>query len=332
MLNDYLWDKGGQPDPDVAELERLLGRFRSNAAEPHWPRQARVFARARFLAAAAVLVLACGAALWRGPADQPASWPVMRVAGHPVAGSTRIGEASRLAVGAWLETDASSRAVLEVSTIGRLDVDPGTRLRLVETREGAHRLAMARGVVHALIWAPAGQFVIDTPSSRAVDLGCAYTLEVRPDGSGLIDVTAGWVAFQHGDRESFIPAGARCATRVGRGPGTPYMADAPPVFEGALAVLDFGATSHGEPRRAALSRVLAEARPDDAVTLWHLLARVPPSDRDAVFDLLARFVPPPPTVTREGIRQGDQTMRDAWWGALDLGDVEWWRTWKRRWP
>ena len=68
------------------------------------------------------------------------------------------------------------------------------------------------------------------------------------------------------------------------------------------------------------------------MTLWHLLARVPASDRGAVFDVLAGLVPPPAAVTREGILRGDQTMRDVWWGALELGDVEWWRTWKRDWP
>ena len=144
-----------------------------------------------WLAAAAVLVLACGAALWSRPAASASSWPVVRLAGAPTAGSSRIGEAARLSVGEWLETDASSRATVAVSDIGRLDVDPGTRLRIAETREGTHRLTMAHGRVHALIWAPPGQFVVDTPSSRAVDLGCAYTLDVAPDGTGSLEVSAG---------------------------------------------------------------------------------------------------------------------------------------------
>jgi hypothetical protein len=333
VTNEYLWDKTGKPDPDVAELERLLERFQSNAPEPAWGRDARRVPgwSLGFIVAAAVLVLACATALWHSPISGSASWPVVRLAGAPTAGQTSIGEAARLPVGQWLETDGSSRAVLAVSTIGRLDVEPRTRLRLVETREGAHRLTMTRGIVHAFIWAPPGQFVIDTPSSRAVDLGCAYTLQVQPDGGGLIEVTSGWVAFEHGGRESFIPAGARCATRTGIGPGTPYMTDAHTALVQALTVLDFGAAS--EPARtAALSHVLTEARSEDALTLWHLLGRAPPAERTVVFDALARLVPPPTTVTREGILRGDQAMRDAWWGALDLGDVDWWRTWKRRWP
>jgi hypothetical protein len=333
MTNDYLWDKSGEPDADVAELERLLGRYRSTPPEPAWPRNSHLLARSsiRFLAAAAVLALACTAAVWRGPIDSSSAWPVVRVAGAPMANRAPIGEASRLQVGEWLETDGSSRASLAVSSIGRLDVEPGTRLRLVETRDGAHRLAMAHGLVHAFIWAPPGQFVVDTPSSRAVDLGCAYTLEVQPNGSGLIEVTAGWVAFERAGREAFIPAGARCATRVGIGPGTPFMSDTPSEVVEELELLDFGPAS-AQGRAAALSRILSAARADDAVTLWHLLARVPPADRGAVFDALARSVPPPTAVTREGIVRGDQAMRDTWWSALGMGDVAWWRTWKRRWP
>jgi hypothetical protein len=333
VTDEYLWNRNGPPDPEIAELERLLGSFRSQTPEPAWPQPSRRPFHPSFswLAAAALLVIACAATLWRGPARASGSWPVVRLAGSPVAGRAPIGDAAQLPVGEWLETDTSSRAALAVSTIGQLEVGPGTRLRLTETREGAHRLTMAHGVVHALIWAPPGQFVIDTPSSRAVDLGCAYTLEVRPDGSGLIEVTGGWVAFEHGGRESFVPAGARCATRPGVGPGTPYLTDAPRALVAALTVLDSGAASE-QAQAAALSRVLSDARPDDAVTLWHLLARVPGPARGAVFDALARAVPPPASVTREGIERGDPAMRDAWWGALDLGDIEWWRTWKRSLP
>jgi hypothetical protein len=336
MKNDYLWDGSGPADPEVAALEELLGRFRSRALDWTAPVQcAPVAARRRpplsFLTAAAVLIVSCAAALVRPLAVTPPSWAVVRLEGAPTAGLIPISDAARLRVGQWLETDARSRATVEVSTIGRLDVEPGTRLRMLESRVGAHRLAMAHGLVHAFIWAPPGQFVIDTPSSRAVDLGCAYTLEVGSDGSGVIEVSAGWVAFEHGGRESFIPAGARCATRPRTGPGTPYMSDAPKALSDALSVLDFGRRSPASDA-TALAAVLAHARPDDAVTLWHLLGRVSADERDAVFEALARFVPPPRGVTRDGIRRGDRTMRDVWWNALDLGDVAWWRTWQRHWP
>jgi len=60
--------------------------------------------------------------------------------------------------------------------------------------------------------------VVDTPSARAVDLGCQYTLNVDDRGDGLLKVTMGWVAFDTDGRESFIPAGAACRTRKRGGP------------------------------------------------------------------------------------------------------------------
>src|SRR5207253_7821011 len=126
----------------------------------------------------------------------------------------------------WLETDSSSRAKISVGRIGQVEVDPNTRLRLVQTRLTEHRLALARGRMQARIWAPPRLFFVDTPSAEAVDLGCAYTLAVDDAGGSLLQVTSGYVAFVRDGRESKVPAGAVCVTRPGIGPGTPYFADA----------------------------------------------------------------------------------------------------------
>jgi hypothetical protein len=331
VTDDYLWNRSGEPDAETAELERLLGRFGAAPADPAWrpmPRRRLAITHA-WMATAAVLVLACSAALWpRARAAEP--WAVQRLEGAPTAAARAVSGAGQLAVGDWLETDASSRATLAVSTIGRLEVDPDTRLQLVESRDGAHRLALARGRVHAIIWAPPGQFVVDTPGARAVDLGCIYSLETTVDGSGMLEVDAGWVALAHQGREVFIPAGARVLTRPHVGPGTPFMTDAPAALVAALTTLDFDPLSSGG-RRAALGRIVASARPEDAVSLWHLLASRDAAERGFAFDALAHLVPPPSGISREGIVAGTRTMRDAWWNAFELGDASTWREWQRRW-
>jgi hypothetical protein len=337
VSDDYLWDRRGPADPDVARLERVLGRLRSEPPMPDWHRAAPHARGARhvsltYFAAAAALVLACGASLWlaRGTAGAAPSWAVVRVTGQPTVGDEQIAEAGRLAVGAWLQTDPASSASVAIADIGRLDVDADTRLQLLGTRDGRHRVALQRGTVHALIWAPPGEFVVETEASTAIDLGCAYTLTVAPGGNGMIEVSMGWVGFEHGGREAFIPAGARCATRPGIGPGTPYYADAAEPMRQAIDRLDFAGLDPAA-RRHALGEILAGARPKDAMTLWHLLARVPAEDRDPVYDGLARLVPPPASVTRDGIRAGNRAMRDAWWDSLGLGTSSWWRIWERSW-
>jgi len=331
--DDYLWDRGGTPDPDVERLERKLAALAQQNPPPRLllpesrMRKRPSWSYTALATAAAILigVLLGGTALVRRMNSQ--AWDLTRAEGNPTISSRPAGAGARLPVGDWLETDERSTASLTVGTIGRISVEPGTRLRLVSARSGDHRLQLERGTLHATIWAPPGQFSVETASSTAVDLGCAYTLTMDDSGEGLVNVLVGWVGFEWRGRESFVPAGSMSVTRPGKGPGTPYNERVSPAFREALLTIDF--TSDAPDAPAALSRVLDEAQERDEVTLWHLLTRVNGADRDRVFDRLAHFVPPPSTVTRDGIHAGRRDMLDAWWDALGLGTAAWWRTWKR---
>ncbi len=370
MNDEYLWDGTGEPDPEVRRLEQVLCRFRHNRPAPQFPEPVRLVDRLRGLArlgglvharvftaplrleaaVAAAVLLGCG--IWwalrtaklsppvervakgeasRAPTPGGPSWEVARIEGAPRVGPTRIVAFGRLAPGEWLETDKTSRVRIEVDGVGRVEVEPNTRLRLIETRADRNRLELLRGTIHATISAPPRQFFVETPSAVAVDLGCAYTLTVDDRGAGLVRVTTGWVGFEFQGRESFVPAGALCATRPGVGPGTPYFKDTSKAFRAALITLDFETVSP-ERRTSALNLVITQARKRDAVTLWHLLSRVTEQERSRVYDRLATLAPPPVGVTRDGITRLDQKMLDAWWDQLGLGKSWWWRMWERSWP
>jgi hypothetical protein len=348
--NDYLWNGSGEPDPEIQRLEHALGRFRHDRPAPVWPRIepaaqrpawwseiARSLWTPRFAAAALVLFAVAGSLWllhpWNAPLTARTGWDMeLTVApGQPENNGARVvKKKARLQVGETLETDAASTASIAVAEIGRLQVEPLTRLRLLQSATGRKRIALDRGTIHAVIWAPPGQFVVDTPSAIAVDLGCMYTLHIDDTGSGILRTTLGWVGFQRNARESFIPAGAACATHARSGPGTPYFEDASGAFRSALSQLDLGVETPAG-HNAALATVLKEARPRDALTLWHLLTRVSGAERAAVYDRLAALVPPPHSVTREGILRLDREMLDSWWNALDLGDISIWRHWEQSW-
>jgi hypothetical protein len=316
MRNDYLWDGSGEPDPEVQRLERLLSEFRSSRPAPELPAgNRRTQPRLRWSAiAAAVAVVAAGAWLVSGGA--PEGWQVARAGAGP----------SRLAVGQTLETGAGGHVTVNVGNIGIVEVEANSRLRLERARTNEQRMSLEHGLIHAFIWAPPRSFVVDTPSAVATDLGCFYTLEVDKDGGGLVSVLGGWVSFEHGGRESFIPAGAACRSHPDHGLGTPYREQASPVFRQALQDFDF---AHGGDR--ALAIVLTEATKDDAFTLWHLLTRCQPAQEPRVYDALAALVPPPAGVTRESILRGDRQMLDRWWDQLGLGDTGWWRHLQGKW-
>lgn len=343
--NDYLWDKSGEPDPEIQKLEKHLSSFRHRRPAPAFPGitlernllfhstwQRLIPALA---AAAAMAMLGVAVVSFRNlepPASSGSGWDVSTVAGAPRLGRKHLGrnETGTFGIGQTLETDLQSRANLSAEDVGEIEVDPGTRLRLLKMGADLQRVALDRGTIHARIWAPPGQFVVDTPSATTVDLGCAYTLHVDTSGAGLVRTSMGWVGFKLDGRESFIPAGAACVTRPDIGPGTPYFEDASAKLREALARWDFE-DSTVQQRDADLALVLAEARPSDALTLWHLLSRVDSGQRGTVFNRLNAIAPLPAGATRDGVLRLDQAMLDAWWNSLGFDDIAVWRHWERSW-
>ena len=347
MNEPYLWDGSGEPDPKVQRLESLLARFRHREVPlilPQQPPAKHGYFRALVLqfprlpqfaavAAAALVLITVSVLYYRSARISPSGpgWEVVRLDGTPQIGSQLItaGQfAAKLRVGQTLETNSTSRASIWETDLGEIKVEPNSRVRLLQTDDRHKHLQLDIGTIHAVIWAPAGQFVVDTPSAVAVDLGCAYTLQVAADGSGTIRTTLGWVGFHLNGRESFIPAGAMCPTRPKVGPGTPYFEDVSDSFRAALADFDFAADS-SEARASSLETVLSQARAKDGLTLWHLLSRTDGAERAKVYDRFAALVPPPRGVTRDGILHLDQSMLDLWWNALHLGDIYIWRYWEQ---
>jgi len=349
MNEPYLWDGSGEPDPEVQRFESLLKQFSHREIPLALPRQQNAPAKPgyfhglllqlpwipRFAAVAVVLLalIAGGIVSFYPTRISPSGsgWEVARLDGTPQIGTRFItaGESTtKLRVGQTLETNSTSRASISETDLGEIKVEPNSRVRLLQTDEHHKRIQLDIGTIHAMIWAPAGEFVVDTPSAVAVDLGCAYTLQVAADGSGTIRTTLGWVGFHLNGRESFIPAGAMCPTRPKVGPGTPYFEDASESFRAALGDLDFAAQS-SEGRAASLETILSQARARDGLTLWHLLSRTEGAERAKVYDRFAVLVPPPAGVTRDGILRLDQSMLTPWWNALNLGDIYLWRYWEQ---
>ncbi len=298
MNEQYLWDGSGETDPEIAQLEATLGRLR------YRPRAKQRMRGMVFAAAAAAIVLAATGLWIFRTSVQFSSWQI---------------SGQRLRVGQQIET-AGSGAVLESETTGRVEVDAGSRLRLIEPET----FSLERGTIHALIWARPQTFVVETPAARTIDLGCQYTLRVERDGAGMLRVETGWVAIVRRGSESFIPAGAVCRTTPDRGPGTPWFEDASPAFAAAIQQFDSGDES-------ALQRALNSARPRDAFSLWHLMKRVNGAERLRVFDRFSQLAHMPAGVTRAAIERGDADALDRAWEALDLGSASWWRGWERRW-
>ena len=343
--DDYLWSASGAPEPEIKKLEELLEGFRGELRVPSFPADAPVRKRAWLpawfllrpalgtFAVAVTIAITLFLASERAKTPVGAGWDVTPVEGRAQVGKRILSgkKTARLGIGQILETDNGSRATLNAADIGQIEVEPNTRIRLLSIKAGLNRLALDRGTIRAFIWSSPGEFVVDTPTALAIDLGCSYTLHVDDSGAGLVRTSLGWVGFKLNGRESFIPAGAACATKPKVGPGTPYMEDASMKFREALARFDFEDTTPQE-RAQDLAVILRESRKQDALTLWHLLSRSDEEQRVKVYDRLQALVPAPKSVNKEGILHLDRAMLDAWWNELGFDDIGVWRRWEREWP
>jgi len=311
---DYLWNREAPVDPDVERLERLLSPF---AFEPRTlplaPRSRPRWIRLAPIAAAAALAI--GGGVWL-VLTRPL-WRVEPVAGRPLLGSRLLESLRELPLGETLETDDRSVARIHVGRLGSVVVHEGSRVRLATLGRREQRLALDRGTIVATITAPPRLFIVETRAALAIDLGCAYRLQVDESGSGTLQVTDGWVQLDGGTREAIVPAGASATIRAGVGPGTPVFDSAPAEMKAALERLDFE-SEEPSVRAKALQDVVRAAERRDALTLLTLLWRVRADERGLVYDGLAAVLPPPPGVTRESIISGDREMLNRWWEVLPL--------------
>lgn len=343
MNDKYLWDRSGEPDPDVERLEHLLDEFRHRPVALDYTRlPASIpsgglpwrWRRSILTAAACAAAVLVGTGLWwrslqpvPPAAPPPGLWLARSLTGTPTVAGTPLRGELRIGAERWIETNTSSSVRLSANGVGMVDLGPGTRLRIVPSSDGDHRLALDRGSLHAHIWATPGSFAVETPSATALDLGCSYRLDVAPDGRGRLHVTLGWVGLGRHAVESLVPQGAVCLLRPGAGPGTPHFDDAPGALMEALSAID--ATTDRMPT-AALETALAAARPRDAFTLWHLLRRAEGPQAVRLYARLAALSPPPAGVMRESILAKDKTALESWWNTFGLGDADLFGRWRAR--
>jgi hypothetical protein len=76
-----------------------------------------------------------------------------------------------------------------------------------------------------------------------------------------LSVTSGWVALQANERESMVPEGASCETKLATGPGTPYFRRFVAGISTGAETIDFD--KNPATRAEALESMLSQSRARD---------------------------------------------------------------------
>ena len=301
MNNDYLFDGSGEPDAEVAQLEALLGRYRSTAPMPDFRRVVVIRTRPRWpLAIAAALVLFAVIGVLR-IYTPPNRWRATSSSGGAIVPHVL------LRAGDVVRTGAQGSVRLESPAVGMLDISANTTVKLIESRRNRHRLALTAGTIHARTTSMPGVFVIDTPRARAIDLGCEYTLTVAPNGVGELHVISGWVDLTHGYDQALVPQGSSALMTEDGELTVPAFDDADPRFR--TAVRDF-AHSHD------LATIVSLARKRDALTLLNLFRLTTPDESVILFDRLNQLVPAPASISRDAVRYWRPDVTELWWRPI----------------
>jgi len=302
--------------------EAAVPERRPRFREFHWPEhfEPRTIRIAAGIAAIGIGLTYLAAATRANAHWMLSQWEVQR--GVPWA-RANVAQDSLLHAGAVVQTSGREAAVVAIGHIGRVDVRPGTRLRMIRATATDQRLALDVGQIGATVTAPPRLFAVETPSGVATDMGCSYTLTVDSTGASTLLVTGGWATFDERGREALIPQGFRVVTLVNHDVGTPvserslsrrvapFPGSAKLMYADLVALYDAG--DHSD---SLVTRLLTDAQRFDAVTLWHLMPKVDAARRARVYDRLAALAPPPPGVTRAGVLAGSTIMMRLWWEKL----------------
>ena len=332
--DDYLWNPTATPDPDVVRFETALRTLqprgangirefdvtrlpmrsmaRRSSSDIKWPLAA--------IAAALLLVVALA-----GGRRITSPWAVVMLRDSGVIPTVKT--RSPLSTGEWIVTDAATRARLNVGSLGKAEIGPSSRLRLIRAALTEHRLELAEGTLHARIWAPPRFFLVETVSALAVDLGCVYTLQIDRLGAGMLRVESGEVELVGPAHRARVPAGNSVHVNRAMGPGLPFPADASPEFVAALTAIE----RNQDPDK--LDSLLKTATSRTTITLWHLLPRVDATLRAAVATRLAQLSPLPAGTRVESVIQLDPQSMEAWRASMEPAwsteKVHFWKRWWR---
>ena len=148
MPDEYLWDRTGEVDSEIDQMEKQLGKYRSkrpqfSAPKPVW----------HWYAVAAGIVIALMAG-WRYWPTTPSDWTM---------------DGQILAVNRVIGIDKPTE--VEVGTIGRLNFKPGSRFRILKSETNEEVMELLQGSFDALIIANPYVFRVVTEPARLDDLG-----------------------------------------------------------------------------------------------------------------------------------------------------------------
>lgn len=234
-------------------------------------------------------------------------WKVSSIQGNPMIGNVAMSGNDSIKEGQWIQTNSVSKAELIVADIGKIIIEPNSKVVFVKNSDGNNRILVEYGTINADMKSNSKSFFVEMPSAVANDNGSSFTMTVDSTGDGLVFVKSGKVDVQSKDKEVIIPAGSLVLTKKDIGVGTPFNENSSEKFKSALFSFDFGNCGGN-----CVTSLLDNAKMSDAVTLVNLIPNIGKEYTDEVYVKLANFVRPPAEIHGDSIGFIDDEKLNQW--------------------
>lgn len=229
------------------------------------------------------------------------SWKVTALSGNVLINNASVNKEEELDLNSTLATDEISTARINIPKLGVIDIESNTSI--VRTRKD-NELKVIKGKIIKKAIEQKSNLTILTELADYVDqLPSDYELTVSDEENNLF-VFKGTVKVVARGFESVVPENFACDLKKGKFaiPYNPGSDD-----EVKKLVRDFSG-----PADPNLVVIVNLATKSDALSLWHILQLSSEDNRPTVFKKLNELVPPPESVTGEGIQKLNREMLDQW--------------------
>ncbi|MBK9332533.1 MAG: FecR domain-containing protein [Ignavibacteria bacterium] len=240
----------------------------------------------------------------------PTYWKVVSVKGSPKINDMNMVSSDSIKEGQWITTDSVSIAELIIADIGKVTIEPDSKVILVKGADSTRQIFVEYGMVNTETQNGDNRaFKVGIPSAVAENKGGSYSLKIDKNGDGMIVVKSGKVDVLSTNKNAIVPAGNIVMTKNGLGVGTPFNEQSSPGFKNALFNYDFGNCND-----ACMNIIIDNAKMTDAVSLINILngSKAVNETKEEIYNKVANLIPPRAPVHKDSLEFFDEKELEIW--------------------
>lgn len=213
--------------------------------------------------------------------------------------------------GESLFTKEHSKTIVEIPLVGKMGVSANSIIVLEKAKDGNNRIFLRTGSITITNSVDMPSLSIKTNKCTILDRSGEFSVTVNDSGKVLISVKNGFVEYSYFDKNYFINEGYACELKDTPRPGIPFKVNAPDTLKNEIRKFNFD--YGGEP---SIDIIMSLAKPEDMLTLLDIIPQTTQVKRQALFQVIANHFPPPPSITRMDIVNGDNMALYLWWQEI----------------